>query len=160
MKGSRPAEALTNAADDSRGIRWSNLPRTWQTPCFNPLSWRPRSPASSKPPSVSPTWAESTRGSAVWWGEHTACPGRRKCHKFGREREKESRGYFLRIKYQLGEQFLLPAASEARNKTSHCPGKAAWLSPVRTRLGMGTMHVPWTQLLPWGTARSYRTNFG
>lgn len=98
--------------------------------------------ASFQQTSVSPTRAESTRGSAVWWGAYTVCPGRRQCHKFGRERDKESRGYFLRIKYQLGEQFLLPAASEAKYKTSLCPGKAARLSPVRTRLGWGLRTCP------------------
>lgn len=71
------------------------------------------------------------------------------------ERQVEVTSHISNVNWETFK-FLLPAASEARTKTSHHPDKAARLSPAHTHLGTGNMHVPWTQLLPRGTAGSCR----
>lgn len=121
MKGSRAVEALTNAADDSREIGWCNLPRTWQTCCFHPFSWHPRSPASSKMPFASPSQTQkSTRGSAVSRAIR-GVPHKGTTNFWEKQvRKAKITSYISNVSWKTFK-FLLPAASEARNKTSHHP---------------------------------------
>lgn len=67
------------------------------------------------------------------------------------ERKAEVTSHVPNINWEMFK-FLPPAASEARHKPSHHPDKAARLPPARRHLGTGNTHMPWTQLLPRGTA--------
>lgn len=72
----------------------------------------------------------------------------------GREKGKESRGYcsVSNISWKTF-QFLLPAASEGRNKTSYLHNELVQLLPAC--LGTGNTHVPGTRWLLRAVAERY-----
>lgn len=155
MKRSRPAEASTNAADDSRGITRYNLPRTWQTHRFEPS---PAVGARQLPANLqarAPVGLGGEQEPVLCYGAGTVCPRGREHCKTGREKGKESRGYcsVSNINWKTF-QFLLPTASEVRNKTSRLPSNPARLLPAC--LGTGNAHVPGTRQLPRAVAERYR----
>lgn len=102
-------------------IGWYNLPRTWQTCCFDPFSWHPHSPACSKMPFESPSQTQkSTRGSAVSGAKH-GVPHKDNANFWEKQvRKAKITSYMSNVSWKIFK-FLLPAASEARNKTSHHP---------------------------------------
>lgn len=114
------SEAVTNAAGNSQGIRWYKPPRTWQTCCFDPLSQQLRLAAPSKPLATSPARAErSTRGGAAWQEELHSAPWEQKTPWIWGEkgeRKPEVTPHVSNANWETFE-FLLPAASEAKNKT-------------------------------------------
>lgn len=65
--------------------------------------------ASFQQTSVSPTRAESTRGSAVWWGAYTVCPGEGKATNLGEKgiRKAEVTSYVSNINWENNSCFQL-----------------------------------------------------
>lgn len=122
MKRSRAVEALTNAADDSQEIRWHNLPHTWQTCCLNPSSSHPCSPACSKMPFTSLSQTQkSTRGRAVS-GAICGVPHKSTSNSWEKQVRKAKITSYTSNSWKTFK-LLYPAASEARNTTSHHPEK-------------------------------------